>query len=285
MAPYGAMLKKEFGIPYVIREHNFETNIYRRFSEQQRLLPFRLYMRMQTGRLYRFESEQLREADVCAAITEIEARQIREVSDVRVDVIPAGVDLERHRLPDRSLEEPAHLCILGSMAWKPGVDALRWFLDDILPLLKKEVPGIRVTVAGSAPPNWLKEYGDPSVEAPGFVEDLRELLTRCTVPIVPLRIGGGMRIKLLEYFALGKAVVSTRIGAEGNLAQHDKQILLADTPEDFAQSVLALLRDERLRRRLGNKARSLVEENYSWDVIGERFEQAYITAMDLRRKT
>ncbi len=285
MAPYGAMLKKEFGLPYVIREHNFETNIYRRFGEQQRRLPFRIYMGMQTRRLFRFESAQLRQADICAAITGQEAGQIREVSDVRVEVIPAGVDLDEHRLLDRSLEEPAHLCILGSMDWKPGVDAVRWFLQDILPLLKKELPEIRITVAGDAPPNWLTRYGDPCVEAPGFVTDLRELLERCTLPVVPLRIGGGMRLKLLEYFALGKAVVSTHIGAEGNTARHGEQILLADTAGDFAASVLTLLRDRQLRRRLGDSARSLVENNYSWDIIGERFERAYIAAMSLRRDT
>jgi len=282
MAPYGAMVKREFGLPYVLREHNFETTIYKRFGEQQKNPLVRGYMRMQTARLRRFEGEQLDEVDVCAAITEQDAERIREASPCAMDIIPAGVDLDRHVVLDRALEGEDRLCILGSQAWEPNQDAARWFLDSIWPRIREARPDVQLTIAGSDPPAWLTARQDEQVRVPGFVDDLSALLTETTVLCVPLRIGGGMRVKLLEYFAAGKAVVSTRVGAEGNFARHDEHILHADDPEDFARAVISLLEDNARRRALGDAGRRLAEERYSWDAIAAQFEKAYHDAIAAR---
>lgn len=282
MAPYGAMLKRECGLPYVLREHNFETTIYQRFGEQQKTALLRGYMRMQTNRLRRFEGAQLDEVDVCAAITEQDVERIAEVSRCATQVIPAGVDLDLHPVLDRTHETGNRLCILGSQAWEPNRDGVRWFLESIWPRIREAQPDVHCTIAGADPPAWLTAQQDEHLSVPGFVDDLPALLTESSVLCVPLRIGGGMRVKLLEYFAAGKAVVSTRVGAEGNLACHDEQLLLADEPEKFARAVVTLLEDAHKRRVLGDAARRLAEKRYSWDAIAEQFEQAYLKAISMR---
>lgn len=282
LAPYGAMLKAEFGLPLLIREHNFETTIYARFAEKQRLPFLRWYMIMQTRRLLRFETKQLRLADGIAAITEEDAARIRAVASGPVDVVPAGVDLRTHAVLDPALEDGARVTLLGSMQWGPNLDSVEWFVDNIWPLIIAAEPSARLTIAGDAPPKRIQHLADERVEVPGFVDDLAALLARSRVLAVPLRVGGGMRIKLLEYFAYGKAVVSTGIGAEGNAAQDGEHIAIADDAPSFAEAVVRLLRDADLRQRLGVNARALVEQVYSWEAIGRQFEQCYHSAIAAR---
>ena len=281
MAPYGAMVKEEFGLPLVIREHNFETTIYERFASRQRRPILRRYMNMQAKRLLLFEAAQLRQADIIAAITGEDAARISSLVSRPVMVVPAGVDLDLHPVLDRTQEDGASVTLLGSLAWEPNLDGVEWFVDSIWPRIASAESTARLILAGASPPPGIRTLAGPGIEVPGFVPDLNRLLARSTVLAVPLRIGGGMRIKLLEYFAHGKAVVSTRIGAEGNVARHGEHLLLADDSSSFADAVLTLLRDADERKRLGVKARELVEQRYSWEAIGEQFEHCYHRAVAL----
>jgi polysaccharide biosynthesis protein PslH len=283
MAPYGAALSEFLQLPWVLREHNFETTIYERFGASLKLPLARAYMGMQSRRLRRFEAAQLDRADVCAAITDEDAARIREVSHVDVRVIPAGVDVERITVTDRERADRAHVVILGSLAWEPNADGVRWFVQEVWPRVTAREPDAVLTIAGAQPPAWLRALASPALRAPGFVEDIDALLASATLTAVPLRVGGGMRVKLLEYFARGEAVVSTTIGAEGNAARHGQELLLADEPAAFADAVLDLIADRDRRGRLGDSARQLVETRYSWDAIGAAFEEAYRSAIDKRR--
>ena len=283
MAPYGALLKRERGLPYVLREHNFETTIYRRFGESQTNPLFRSYMRMQTSRLQRFECSQLRHPDRIAAITGEDAAIIQAHCDRTADIIPAGVDLERFPVLGRTQEVPM-VTILGSLRWQPHLDGVRWFVEKVIPLLREQRPDATVVIAGEHPPAWLRAKSDDGLHVPGFVDDLVGLLERTSVLAVPLHVGGGMRIKLLEYFASGKAVVSTPVGAEGNAACDGEHLLLADDADSFAAALVRLLCDGALRVRLGDNARALAEERYSWDVIAAQFEDAYRGAMAMHAK-
>ncbi|MCZ7557218.1 MAG: glycosyltransferase family 4 protein [Bacteroidia bacterium] len=284
MAPYGVMLKEEFGLPLIIREHNFETTIYERFALQQTFPPLAWYMHMQTRRLLRFETRHVLQADVVAAITDEDAARIRQAAVVRhMEIVPAGVDLDAHNPSDPSLEHSATITLLGSMAWEPNLDAVLWFVSQIWPRIAGQHTGARLIIAGAAPPRRIRELASERIEVRGFVEDLSGLLASSTVLAVPLRVGGGMRIKLLEYFARAKAVVSTSIGAEGNLGRDGAHLLIADDAEDFAAATLRLLHDPQLRRRLGAAARKLTEEVYSWEVIGRSFVQCYHNALGERR--
>ena len=283
MSPYGALLQEQFGLPYVLREHNFETILHERFADAHQPPLLHAYLAMQARRLRRFETEQLAFPDVCAAITDEDAGRISEVSNVRVRVIPAGVDLEEFSPLDPNREEAAHVTIIGSLRWQPNLDAVRWFLDNIWPLFKAQESRAELSIVGESPPAWLKERKDPSIHIHGFVEDLRDLISRSTILVVPLRIGGGMRIKLLEYFALGKAVVATPVGAEGNRGKDDVHLMIREDPASFAAAMLTLVQQPEKRRQLGASARALVEQEYSWDVVAQQFEEAYNEAIAVRR--
>jgi polysaccharide biosynthesis protein PslH len=181
-------------------------------------------------------------------------------------------------------EKPNSLVFTGSMDWLPNEDAILYFAEAILPLVKQECPEVTLEVVGRNPSRKLRVAAEreKSLRLTGWVEDIRPFLARGSVCIVPLRIGGGTRLKIFEAMAMAKPVISTTVGAEGLPVQSGKDLILADTPNDFAQSVICLLRDEHLRRRLGNGARTLVEENYSWRRVAESFARTLQECVTLK---
>jgi len=280
LAWYGELLQREFGLPWVLREHNYESRIHERFAAQHRLPLFSGYLRMQARRWDAYERAALQHPDCIAAITPEDADVIRSATRRPVRVLPAGVDTDTLMPFDPAAAEEAHVLLLGSLNWLPNRDAAQWFVDEIWPAVRERVPQAHCTIAGSHPSASLRARASDHLAVPGYVRDLPALLERATVVAVPLRVGGGMRIKLLEFFARGKAVVSTRIGAEGNSAEHDTHILHADTPENFADAIARIIADESLRRSLGAAARELVERDYSWTSVAAAFETIY---RDLQR--
>lgn len=289
MAMYGEYIQQRYGIPYVLREHNFEATILRRFAEHSRLPLIAPYLRMQAARLYRYEIAALEFPDVIAAITAEDARDIRIGAKRNVEgragadrnaihLIPAGVDVEQLR-PFADQPTDAHVVIVGPLHWSPNLDAALWFCNDIWPRIRTAVPGARCTIAGAQPTARLQRMAGDGISVPGFVDDFSELLASARVLAVPLRVGGGMRIKLLEFFAHGKAVVSTSIGAEGNLARDGIELLLADDADTFADAVVRVLKNSDLAMTLGSSARLLAEQQYAWPHIASLFESAYRLAI------
>jgi glycosyltransferase involved in cell wall biosynthesis len=190
----------------------------------------------------------------------------------KLTVIPTGVDVEYFQATPG--EEAANsLVFTGSMDWLPNEDAIFYFADAILPLIKQECPDVSLQVVGRSPSLKLQALAEleKNIRLTGWVNDIRPFLVRGSVCIVPLRIGGGTRLKIFEAMAMGKAVVSTSVGAEGLAVRSGENILLADTPNDFAKSVASLLRDPKRRQQLGTAARTLVQENYSWTRVAEDF--------------
>jgi glycosyltransferase involved in cell wall biosynthesis len=187
-------------------------------------------------------------------------------------VIPTGVDVDYFQ--PMLVEELANsLVFTGSMDWLPNEDAILYFVDAILPLIKQQLPAVSLEVVGRSPSRKLQALAETekSVRLTGWVEDIRPFVARGAACIVPLRIGGGTRLKIFEAMAMKKAVISTSVGAEGLPVSSGENILLADTPNDFADSVVSLLRDPSRRQRLGTAARTLVQENYSWPRVAETF--------------
>jgi glycosyltransferase involved in cell wall biosynthesis len=175
--------------------------------------------------------------------------------------------------PAPDTEECDSLVFTGSMDWLPNEDGVAYFIREILPLIRQQVPKVSLRIVGRKPSADLESLAarQENVELTGWVEDVRPFLARGAVCIVPLRIGSGTRLKIFEAMAMGKAVVSTSIGAEGLPVQPGENILMADDPDTFAQSVVSLLRDATRRREIGLAARKLVAENYSWERIAEDF--------------
>jgi glycosyltransferase involved in cell wall biosynthesis len=190
---------------------------------------------------------------------------------LKIIVIPNGVDLSYFRvLP--APQERSHLVFTGSMDWRPNQDALRYFIRDVLPLIRHAQPDVECTFVGRRPPKDIQRLGEIArVTVTGTVDDVRPYVERAAVCVVPLRIGGGSRLKILEAFAMGRPVVSTRIGAEGLDVVQGKHLLLADDPRQFAESVIDLLKNEQQSRLLGHESRKLVERQYGWDSLATRF--------------
>jgi glycosyltransferase involved in cell wall biosynthesis len=159
------------------------------------------------------------------------------------------------------------------MDWLPNEDAIRYFSEQIMPRIKQAVPDVTVTVVGRNPYPGLLELSkrDPSVIVTGRVEDVRPFMEGAAAYVVPLRVGGGTRLKIFEAMAMEKAIVSTPLGAEGLPVRHGVELLLADTPESFAESVIRLLADAALARELGQRAAKTVREQFGWQNVAERF--------------
>jgi len=183
------------------------------------------------------------------------------------------------------MEETANsLVFTGSMDWLPNEDAIFYFAEAILPLIKKQCPDVSLVVVGRSPSRKLQALAEveKSIRLTGWVEDIRPFVARGSICIVPLRIGGGTRLKIFEAMAMNKAVISTTVGAEGLAVRAGENIVLADTPVDFASSVVSLLRDPNRRKRLGTSARTLVQENYSWPKVAQGFARTLQDVVDCR---
>ena len=193
-------------------------------------------------------------------------------SSVPGDPTPTGADVEYFQ-PFAGEEAANSLVFTGSMDWLPNEDAILYFADAILPLIREHSPEVFLDVVGRNPSRKLQALAESEkgIRLTGWVDDIRPFLGRDSVCIVPLRIGGGTRLKIFEAMAMGKAVVSTSVGAEGLAVRSAENIVLADTPNDFAQAVISLLRDPGRRQQLGAAARSLVQDNYSWTIVAKGF--------------
>jgi sugar transferase (PEP-CTERM/EpsH1 system associated) len=263
--------------PKVLFTHNVEALIWKRHYEVVRNPLWKLLSWREWRAMARAEQRYLREADHVLAVSQTDADFFaRELPPEKLTVVPTGVDIEYFR-PLRSEEEPNSLVFTGSMDWMPNEDGIFYFAEEILPRIFEELPNARLSVVGRKPSARLKALAatDPHhLHLTGWVDDIRPYLAQSAVCIVPLRVGSGTRLKIFEAMGMGKAIVSTTIGAEGLPVRHGVEILLADSPDDFAKSVVTLLGDAAARRRLGTTARELVEAKYGWGSVAKEFAAA-----------
>jgi sugar transferase (PEP-CTERM/EpsH1 system associated) len=262
-------------IPKVLFTHNVEAVIWRRHYEVATNRVWKAISWWEWRKMEAAERRYLRLADRVLTVSETDRDAFATFLDPqKIAVIPTGVDVDYFQ-PLPVEEIPASLVFTGSMDWLPNEDAIIYFVESILPLIKQQHPRVSLEVVGRNPSRKLHSLveTEPSVHLTDWVEDIRPFLARGSVCIVPLRIGGGTRLKIFEAMSMGKAVVSTSVGAEGLPVQTGENILLADAPNDFASAVITLLRDSTQRRRLGTAARILVHENYSWPKVAEAFSR------------
>lgn len=272
MGKYAIWLKQEFGLPYLLREHNFEALIYERFASTQSN-PIKKALAATHGKRLKIDEIRfIREADHVCPITEEDlALMKRAVPDQDFTIIPAGVDTDYFR-PSSTPVDANLVLWVGGMTWDPNRDALEYFLSDVWPLIRSKRRDVLLELVGDGTQNFT---GLAGVIGHGRVPDVRPYLAKAAVLVVPLRVGGGMRLKILDFLSSGKAVVTTTIGAEGNMAVDKRDLLVADDPADFAAAVDVLLRDPERRDELGKNGRTLTEEYYSWTKIGRSFVSAY----------
>jgi glycosyltransferase involved in cell wall biosynthesis len=263
----------------VFFQHNVETMIWRRHVEHASDPLRRAYLKLQADRMYRYERRVSQEAGHIVAVSQQDADAMRKLFDVdRVTEIPTGVNLEYFTPPGEGAPARADLVFVGSMDWLPNVDGVMWFVREVLPLIRKRRPETTLAVVGRIPPAKIVQLGeeDKRIEITGTVPDIRPYLWGGAVSIVPLRIGGGTRLKIYEAMAAKIPVVSTTIGAEGLTAHPPEDIRIADTPEGFAWQCVELLGDEEARRRVAAAAWQMVHDHFSWEQVSRCFEAVMV---------
>jgi glycosyltransferase involved in cell wall biosynthesis len=259
----------------VLFQHNVETVVWQRLAKCATDPVRRLYYGVQARRMYEYESRVCRAVRFVVAVSAEDAAHMRSQFGVsHVSEVPTGVDLDFFS-PPAAAPFVADLAFLGSMDWLPNIDAVCYFVEQILPLIRRRRPDCSLAVIGRKPPASIRALAerDPKIVVTGTVGDVRPYLWGSLVSIVPLRIGGGTRLKIYESMAARRPVVSTAVGAEGLEVSHPENIRLADAPADFADRCLELLEDASERRRVSSAAWELVASRYSWEQVSQRFEQ------------
>lgn len=259
----------------VFFQHNVETVIWRRHLEHVSDPFRRLYFRLQTQRMYEFERRVSRAAGHIVAVSAVDAEQMRNLFGVsRISEIPTGVNIEYFAKPPNA-PRTADLVFIGSMDWLPNIDGVRYFVREILPLIRRRRPDCSLAIVGRTPPPEILKMPekDPKIIVTGTVADIRPYLWGAAVSIVPLRIGGGTRLKIYESMAAGTAVVSTTIGAEGLDVHPPADIRIADAPQDFARQCVELLEDPSMCCRMASTAYERTSTEFSWERVSRRFEQ------------
>lgn len=260
--------------PTVLFQHNVEAMIWKRHYEVQTNPVKKTYLYGQWQKMRRFEKEMCRRFDCVIAVSAEDREQMKhEYGAEAVFDVPTGVDTEFFRPSGAVQPKPHSLVFTGSMDWLPNEDAIRYFVREIMPLIQTKLPDATLTVVGRNPPQALVDLSkeDPSLIITGRVDDVRPYMESAAAYIVPLRIGGGTRLKIFEAMAMEKAVVSTTIGAEGLPLTDGVELLLADEAQTFADAVVKVLSDREYANQLGQRAAAVVRENHGWGPVTEDF--------------
>jgi len=257
-------------------QHNVETTIWDRHLANAHSAPAKAFFRIQRNRMARYEGEACRESAHVVAVSSQDAQRFRTLFQAqRVSEVPTGVDVPSFTPPkDQPAEHKADLVFVGSMDWLPNIDGCNYFVREILPLIRRQRPDCTVGIVGRSPGSGILEMAraDPKILVSGTVPDIRPYFWGSSVSIVPLRIGGGTRLKIFEAMAAQAPIVSTTIGAEGLPVVHGRNLYLADTPEAFAEHCLALLDSEATRQQMAQNAFDMVSSQFSWEHAARVFE-------------
>ncbi len=271
-----AQFYTETDLPNVLSLQNVDSEIWRRLQDETKTLFDKWIYWNQKRSFQRYERVLSPKFDAVTCTSEVDAAVFeRYCEEGTVEIIPNGVDVT-HFTPDNASEASAHLIYIGSMDWYPNEDAVSFFADEILPLIQEHVPDVKFTIVGGNPSERVQKLAEmKGVVVTGRVPEIKPYFAEATVFVVPLRIGSGTRLKILEALAMGKAVVSTTVGAEGLALRDDEEIFIADEPNAFAGSVTRLLTDPELRQKIGRNGRVRVEQDYDWRSIAEKLHKVY----------
>jgi glycosyltransferase involved in cell wall biosynthesis len=274
MTVYHDIIRKYSKARFVLRSHNIEHLIWHRIAINERNPLKRYYLRHLFLTLKNYELEMLRKTDGIVAITPTDAAFFEKHSGkTPVISIPFGIELGKYKVP---VGQPAttDLFHIGSMNWYPNEEGIIWFLSKVWPLLTQELPSLKFYLAGREMPDWLKNLNSTNVEVVGEVPDALEFMHNHAVMVVPLFSGSGIRIKIIEAMAAGRAVISTEIGAEGIPITHGENILIANTVDEFIE-MIKKVQDTGLRQKIGNNARKLVLSQHDNSLLMKQLTEFY----------
>ncbi len=280
LTPYVPLIRKHSTARIVLRSHNVEHMIWERVASNSRFLK-RWYLNRITPRLKRYEVEHLNEYDLMVAISKGDLDQFRKLGmSIPGMVIPIGLASKDYE-PDFSVfDRPISISFIGSLDWMPNVEGLDWFLTEVwIPLVVPRFPNLTFHIAGRNPPARLMGMRVPGVVVHGEVPSAQAFLNAHPITIAPLLSGGGMRAKILEGMALGRVVISTRVGMEGIEIEDGVHALLADKPEEWLSRIEWCLANKEQLRKIGVGAVSLCNSSYDHHTIAQRLLGAYRTLL------
>jgi glycosyltransferase involved in cell wall biosynthesis len=273
--PYAQALRGISGRRLVMA-HNVESVIWRRYLDTETNALKRWYIAGQWRKMARFEREALREATLTVAVSDLDAERFRRDLGVpRVDVVDNGVDTSFFT-PDGTKRRPEVLLFVGSLEWRPNLDGVRQLLDHVFPAVRTQVPDAELWLVGRNPPTWLREINTPGVKVHATVPDVRPFLRQAGQLVVPLRVGGGSRLKILEALACGTPVVSTRVGAEGLHLEAGRHLVQVETVDDLPAALVDAIRQPERMRALADVGRWQVLRRYDWDALADRLERLWL---------
>ena len=257
--------------PTVLFQHNVESVLWRRMASTESNPVKRLAYQIEARKMSRYERGALGRFHHVIAVSEHDRQQMLEMdSACEISVVPTGVDTQKYGVAPPASANPPRVVFTGSMDWEPNIDAVAYFCQEVFAGIRAEFPSAVFQIVGRNPHTRVRQLASDSVEVTGTVPSVGEYLRDATVVVVPLRIGGGTRLKIFEAMAMGKALVSTSIGAEGLDVKSGRDLILADDATSFAQAITLLLRDPALRRRYEEAAAKLAAQ-YDWSNIEQRF--------------
>lgn len=281
LAPYLPIIESAKPRPLIVYEdHNAEWVLQKRACltdlRTPRRWPTAAYSFVQWKRLKGYEGDVCRRADRVVAVSKADRDAIAAIApQVTVTVVPNGVDLEECIGYDGPVQ-PFDLVFTGKMDYRPNVDAVLWMGQEVWHIIREARPQATLAIVGQRPHSRLDPLRNvPGITITGWVDDVRPYITGATVYVAPLRVGGGTRLKLLQAMAMESAIVATTLGAEGFPVTDGRELVLADSPEAFAQAVLTLLDDAEQRAQLGQAARRFAEATYGWDALVPKLEALY----------
>lgn len=264
------------GMPTILFQHNVESVIAKRHAKQAGNLISRIFWLLQWKNMFSFEARACKSFNTVIAVSDQDADTFRRLYNLdNVVTIPTGVDTEYFKPDPNTSVDKNSLVFCGLLDWLPNEDAVVFFIKGILPVIRKKLDGIRFTVVGRNPsPRIVKAATNvPGIELTGWVDDIRPYIRRSALYVVPLRIGGGTRMKIFEAMAMGKTVISSSIGAEGLPVKNGENIIIEDDPVKFGEKIVHLLNDEEKRDKIGSCARTFVSRNFAWIHVAKDFSK------------
>ena len=261
MAPYVPTIREHSKAMIVLRAHNVEHKIWERIAKETKFFAKRWYINHLAKTLRNYELDAIETVDGVAAITRKDAAFFRKYCSKPVVDIPYGVYPEEFT-PKSEIDGKPKFYHIGSMNWIPNEEGIRWFIDEVLSKTVEKVPEFVYHLAGRNMPEWLTNLNNPNVDVIGEVPDAKEFVSNHDVAIVPLLSGSGIRIKIIESMAMGKTVITTRVGAEGILYDEEVNIIIAENKAKMVEAIRSLNENPQIAVRIGEAARKLVEETY-----------------------
>jgi glycosyltransferase involved in cell wall biosynthesis len=288
--PYAEVLRVGLGkrlprVPWVVMAHNVESQIWQRYTDTEPNPVKKWYTRKQWVKFETFEQWAYATATRVVAVSDADARLIADRFGIdEVDVVDNGVDVQ-HFVPQRDVErDPNRILFLGSLDWRPNLDAVRTLLDVLLPKVRASIPEATVSLVGRNPPGWLRQKAIEmkGVKLFGDVPDVRPFLHTCGVMAVPLRVGGGSRLKILEALATATPVVSSRVGAEGLHLVPGRHLTVSSDLAGVAEGLIHAIRRPDEASEQAEDGRRVVVKRYDWDQLSERLDETWRAAANER---